>query len=218
MRSGRAQNCLNWAPPPASPASGVIKASAPRHATFLVRFTAGSRKGSTRAICGMPRRCWTSCRDWALAHLHARSGEPAQISGYPGKSDAFDTAIADFAYAYADQSERDHAIFKKAVRSGRGSRYGRGSGLSDNVRARPYTRHQAAPHRSIPDAWLPDQLVGCGPYKFPLTITVGRTTAPVLTRYSDRSCARRRRRPHAEGRPSLTPPPAVDSRARRKMR
>ena len=56
---------------------------------------------------------------WALARSHARSGEPAQISGYLGKSDAFDTAIADFAVAYADQSERDYAIFKKAVRSGR---------------------------------------------------------------------------------------------------
>jgi hypothetical protein len=55
---------------------------------------------------------------WALAQSHARSGEPAQISGYLGKSDAFDTAIADFANAYADQSERDHALFKKAVRSG----------------------------------------------------------------------------------------------------
>jgi uncharacterized protein (DUF2252 family) len=56
---------------------------------------------------------------WALARAHARSGAPAQISGYLGKSDAFDTAIAAFASVYADQSERDHAIFKKAVRSGR---------------------------------------------------------------------------------------------------
>jgi uncharacterized protein (DUF2252 family) len=56
---------------------------------------------------------------WALAQSHARSGAPAQISGYLGKSDAFDIAIAAFANAYADQSERDHAIFKKAVRSGR---------------------------------------------------------------------------------------------------
>jgi hypothetical protein len=55
---------------------------------------------------------------WALARAHARSGEPAQISGYLGKSDAFDTAIADFASAYADQSERDHAILKKAASSG----------------------------------------------------------------------------------------------------
>ncbi len=56
---------------------------------------------------------------WALARAHARSGVPAQISGYLGKSDAFDEAIAAFASAYADQSERDHAILKKAVRSGR---------------------------------------------------------------------------------------------------
>ena len=55
---------------------------------------------------------------WALARAHARSSAPAQISGYLGKSDAFDTAIAAFASVYADQSERDHAIFKKAVRSG----------------------------------------------------------------------------------------------------
>ena len=45
---------------------------------------------------------------WTLAHAHARSGEPAKISGYLGKSDKFDKAIADFSIAYADQSERDH--------------------------------------------------------------------------------------------------------------
>ena len=31
---------------------------------------------------------------WALARAHAHSGEPAAISGYLGKSDAFDKAIA----------------------------------------------------------------------------------------------------------------------------
>jgi transcription initiation factor TFIID subunit TAF12 len=50
---------------------------------------------------------------------HARSGEPSKISGYLGKSDKFDKAVADFSVAYADQSERDHKIFKKAVRDGR---------------------------------------------------------------------------------------------------
>jgi uncharacterized protein (DUF2252 family) len=56
---------------------------------------------------------------WTLARAHARSGAPAKISGYLGKSDAFDEAIARFAAAYADQSERDHAALKKAVRAGR---------------------------------------------------------------------------------------------------
>jgi uncharacterized protein (DUF2252 family) len=56
---------------------------------------------------------------WTLARAHARSGEPAKISGYLGKSDAFDKAVADFSVAYADQSERDHAALMKAVRAGK---------------------------------------------------------------------------------------------------
>ena len=56
---------------------------------------------------------------WTLARAHARSGEPAKISGYLGKSDAFDKAIAAFSSAYADQSERDHAVLMQAVRKGR---------------------------------------------------------------------------------------------------
>jgi hypothetical protein len=55
---------------------------------------------------------------WCLAWAHARSGEPAKISGYMGKSDAFDKAIAEFSIAYADRSERDHEILMKAVRAG----------------------------------------------------------------------------------------------------
>src|SRR5262249_29720153 len=38
---------------------------------------------------------------WTLAMAHARSGEPARISGYLGKSDRFDEAVADFSVAYA---------------------------------------------------------------------------------------------------------------------
>ena len=56
---------------------------------------------------------------WCLARAHARSGEPAKISGYMGKSDAFDEAIAGFSIAYADQSERDHKVLMKAVRAGK---------------------------------------------------------------------------------------------------
>ena len=56
---------------------------------------------------------------WTLAHAHARSGEPTKISGYLGKSDKFDQAIADFSVAYADQSERDHEILLGAAKAGR---------------------------------------------------------------------------------------------------
>ena len=56
---------------------------------------------------------------WALARAHARTGDPARIAGYLGKSDAFDQAIEQFAVAYADQTERDHAALLKAIRAGR---------------------------------------------------------------------------------------------------
>ncbi|PWT84611.1 MAG: DUF2252 domain-containing protein [Proteobacteria bacterium] len=56
---------------------------------------------------------------WTLARAHARSGDPARIAGYLGKSDVFDCAVRDFGMSYADQAEKDHAVFMKAVRSGR---------------------------------------------------------------------------------------------------
>jgi uncharacterized protein (DUF2252 family) len=55
---------------------------------------------------------------WALAHAHARSGQPAEIAGYMGRNDQFDRAIARFAIAYADQTERDHEELRKAVQAG----------------------------------------------------------------------------------------------------
>ena len=56
---------------------------------------------------------------WALARAHACSGDRVQIAAYLGKSERFDVAIADFAQAYADQTERDHAALCAAVKSGR---------------------------------------------------------------------------------------------------
>jgi len=56
---------------------------------------------------------------WALARAHARSGDPARISGYLGSSDTFDRAIASFAETYADQTECDHAALVSAAQAGR---------------------------------------------------------------------------------------------------
>ena len=55
----------------------------------------------------------------ALARAHARSGDAAVLTGYMGKSTAFEDALADFSVAYADQNERDHAALLSAIRSGR---------------------------------------------------------------------------------------------------
>jgi uncharacterized protein (DUF2252 family) len=56
---------------------------------------------------------------WVLARAHAKGGDAAMISGYLGKSDAFDQALGKFALAYADQTERDYAVLVRAVKSGR---------------------------------------------------------------------------------------------------
>jgi len=55
----------------------------------------------------------------ALARAHARTSDPAQISGYLGNGDTFDRAIASFAEIYADQAERDHAALLAAIKEGR---------------------------------------------------------------------------------------------------
>ena len=67
---------------------------------------AANLKGYAR-LCGM-----------ALARAHARTGDVAVLTGYMGKNNAFEDALADFSVAYADQNEQDHAALVAAVRSG----------------------------------------------------------------------------------------------------
>jgi len=49
-----------------------------------------------------------------LARSHARTGDPAMIAGYLGKSDKADCALADFAMAYAERTAADHALLVEA--------------------------------------------------------------------------------------------------------
>jgi uncharacterized protein (DUF2252 family) len=56
---------------------------------------------------------------WTIARAHARSGDRIAIAAYLGKSETFDRAIAEFASAYADLNERDHAALVQAVADGR---------------------------------------------------------------------------------------------------
>jgi uncharacterized protein (DUF2252 family) len=54
-----------------------------------------------------------------LARAHAKTGDQCTISGYIGTSEEFDEAITKFALAYADQTERDYAALKTAVKNGK---------------------------------------------------------------------------------------------------
>ncbi|MCB5196751.1 DUF2252 domain-containing protein [Deefgea salmonis] len=57
---------------------------------------------------------------WVLARAHARSGGFAgEIAGYLGEDDEFAMTMMRYARNYADQSERDYALFQAACKSGR---------------------------------------------------------------------------------------------------
>ncbi|MBK8552754.1 MAG: DUF2252 domain-containing protein [Ignavibacteria bacterium] len=68
-------------------------------------------------IKNLPEYCGLCA--WALALAHAKSGDAAMISGYAGNSNALDEAMVKFAFAYADQTEKDHRALADAAKSGR---------------------------------------------------------------------------------------------------
>lgn len=70
-------------------------------------------------LTGEPFEFWGWVCGVLLARAHARTGDIAKIAGYIGKSDAFATALSEFAEVYGDQTERDHAALVEAVRTGR---------------------------------------------------------------------------------------------------
>ncbi len=64
-----------------------------------------------------------SFHGWAcgalLARAHARTGDAAALAGYCGNSEVLDSALADWAEAYGDQTEKDHALLVQAIDKGR---------------------------------------------------------------------------------------------------
>src|SRR6195256_4593528 len=82
---------------------------------FYVRTLKNRRLGAVSEISeGEALSDYAQLCGRTLARAHARSGDPAAIAGYTGKSDALDDAIASFATAYADQTSADHAALVKA--------------------------------------------------------------------------------------------------------
>ena len=82
---------------------------------FYVRILKNRRLGAVSelaeqaALSEYARLCGRT-----LARSHARTGDPALIAGYMGRSGAFDDALASFAMTYAGQTVKDHAALVKA--------------------------------------------------------------------------------------------------------
>lgn len=62
---------------------------------------------------------YTGLCGWALALAHAKSGDAAMITGYAGKRNELDKAMARFAFSYATQTENDYQALSEAAKNGR---------------------------------------------------------------------------------------------------
>ena len=71
----------------------------------------------TVKIENMPQ--YSSLCAWALALAHAKSGDAAMIAGYAGNSGELDEAMVNFAFAYADQTEKDFNALAAAAKNGK---------------------------------------------------------------------------------------------------
>ena len=80
-----------------------------------------------------------------LARGHARAGDPAMLAGYIGRSTRFDDAIAKFASAYADQTERDWQALMHSRPNTSSASFGKRSSPKRTATKR---RDRKLPHKS----------------------------------------------------------------------
>lgn len=77
---------------------------------FYLRQLKNRRLGSIGELMeGKALPAYATLCGRTLARAHARTGDPAAITGYVGKSEVLDEALASFAMRYASQTVLDHA-------------------------------------------------------------------------------------------------------------
>jgi len=83
---------------------------------FYVRRLKNRRLGSIgEVIEAKALEVYANLCGRTLARAHARTGDPAVLAGYVGKSEIFDDAVASFAMAYAELTDHDHALLAAAI-------------------------------------------------------------------------------------------------------
>jgi uncharacterized protein (DUF2252 family) len=86
---------------------------------FYIRRLKDSRLADIGAMIEQALPFYADLCGRTLARAHTRSGDGTAIAGYLGHGPSFDEAVADFAMAYADQTERDWQAFRQAIAEGR---------------------------------------------------------------------------------------------------
>jgi uncharacterized protein (DUF2252 family) len=93
--------------------------SSPRHDYYVRQFRDMKVAAEPETFTPSILEAYAIMCGWALARAHAKAGDAAMIAGYLGSKDTFDEALVNYSAAYADQAERDFALFRAAIRSGR---------------------------------------------------------------------------------------------------
>ncbi len=87
---------------------------------FLVRQLADHKASLDPAdLRGRPLLEYALLAGETFAKAHARTGDPAVLAGYAGRSPKLDEGIARFSVAYADRATADHEAFVRSFRTGR---------------------------------------------------------------------------------------------------
>jgi uncharacterized protein (DUF2252 family) len=86
---------------------------------FYVRRLTDSRLANLDAMVEEAMPFYAKLCGRTLACAHARGGDAVAVSGYLGDGSEFESAIAEFAFAYALQTERDWSGLLDAVKAGR---------------------------------------------------------------------------------------------------
>jgi uncharacterized protein (DUF2252 family) len=86
---------------------------------FYVRRLKDSRLANLGALMEEALPYYAKLCGHTLARAHARAGDAVTLSAYMGDDSEFDKAIAEFAMAYSDQTERDWRALLDAIEAGR---------------------------------------------------------------------------------------------------
>ena len=86
---------------------------------FYVRRLKDGRLANISAMLEEALSFYAKLCGRTLARAHARSGDAVALSSYMGEDSEFDKAIAEFAMAYANQTEHDWRALLEAIKAGR---------------------------------------------------------------------------------------------------
>jgi uncharacterized protein (DUF2252 family) len=95
---------LGWTEDPETKRQFYVRQLKNRHLGSINEVMEGRALDAYANLCGR-----------TLARAHARTGDPALLAGYMGKSEVLDDAVASFAMTYAAQTKHDHALLKEAI-------------------------------------------------------------------------------------------------------